>query len=95
MSKNHVEIINDVYLPMENDWELHFQYCKYHYENGDLQAGYRFIWKRPNGSLQPARGQARIPTISLALKLISEAMSEGWGNYSGEVIGYEFPETTI
>ena len=95
MSKNHVEIINDVYHPMENDWELHFQYCKYHYKNEDSQEGYRFIWQRPNGSLQPARGQARIPSISLALKLISKAISEGWGNDCGEEVGFEFPESII
>ena len=92
MSKNYVEVINQVNHPMNSGWELYFQYCKYHYENGDMQEGYRFIWRRPDGSLQPARGQARIPSISLALKLISKAMSEGWGNHCGEEIGYEFPD---
>lgn len=29
-----------------------------------VEEGYRFIWRKPNGNLQPARGQARIPEIS-------------------------------
>lgn len=77
----NIDVINDVYRKMQSDWELHFQYCNYVYEDGSNQNGYRFIWKRPDGTLQPARGQARIPSIDIALSLIAEAMSEGWGNY--------------
>lgn len=92
MSSANVTIINETTHKMESNWELCFQYCKYKYENGDIQEGYRFIWRRPDGTLQPARGQARIPSLSLALKLVSKAMSEGWGFHNGEEIGYEFPE---
>ncbi len=29
-------------------------------------------------------GQARIPSIAILLKLVSQAMDEGWGNFVGE-----------
>lgn len=48
----------------ENQWVLCFQYCQYFYDDNTSEEGYRFIWRKPNGNLQPARGQARIPEIS-------------------------------
>lgn len=29
--------------------------CEYFYENENSEKGYRFIWKKPNENLQPAR----------------------------------------
>lgn len=46
--------------------------------------GYRFIWRRPDGSLQPARGQARIPSIAVIDELIRNARNEGWGDLVGD-----------
>ncbi len=43
--------------------------------------GFRFIWRRPDGSLQGARGQARIPSLKHARLLMAEAEKKGWGNY--------------
>lgn len=69
------------------EWKLWFQWCKYVYDKGDnkgdIGEGYRFIWRRPNGHLQPARGQARIPSIKHIEALIKKAKNEGWGNYHG------------
>lgn len=65
---------------VNNEWVLCFQYGEYVYDDGNREHGYRFIWRRPDGSLQPARGQARIPKISDALYLITKAMEQGWGN---------------
>lgn len=73
----------------ENEWTLCFQHVRYEYSDGFAQEGYRFIWRRPNGNLQGARGQARIPSISKLLELVSLAMSEGWGNVSGDFLGNE------
>jgi hypothetical protein len=53
-------------------------------EDGETQDGYRFIWRRPDGSLQAARGQARIPSIGDAEKLIQMARSGGWGDKIGQ-----------
>ena len=64
-----------------NKYTLYFQHCKYHYSNGESQVGYRFIWKRPDGTLQAARGQTRIPSVSILLHLVSEAMKAGWGHF--------------
>ena len=44
------------------EWTLYFQKVTYHYDDGSTQDGFRFIWRRPDGSLQAARGQARIET---------------------------------
>lgn len=65
-------------------WELCFQYGRYIYQDGSQEEGYRFIWRRPDGSLQAARGQARIPTVNDAMELINNAIREGWGNLEGK-----------
>jgi hypothetical protein len=67
----------------QNKYDLCLQWCLYVYDDGTSENGYRFIWRRPNGSLQPARGQARIPSLELAEKLIKEARSRGWGDRNG------------
>ncbi|WP_027128547.1 hypothetical protein [Fusobacterium perfoetens] len=61
-------------------WDLAFQYCEYIYDDGTSEYGYRFIWITPEGKLQPARGQARILSISDILNLVSQSLQEGWGN---------------
>lgn len=70
----------EVRLGKPNDWQLCFQWCEYIYENEDdeRQMGYRFIWRRPNGSLQAARGQARIPSLADMNKLLKLAEEAGW-----------------
>lgn len=64
-------------------WELCLQWCRYIYSNGELEEGYRFIWRRPDKSLQAARGQARIPSLEDVQELIKEAQEKGWGDYHG------------
>ena len=54
------------------------------YDDGSSENGYRFIWRRPDGSLQPARGQARIPSLNKATVLMDMAKSEGWGDYDAD-----------
>lgn len=62
----------------EGDWRLCLQ--KVIYGDGDENlGGYRFIWRRPDGSLQAARGQARIPTLEDAEILFLLARRNGWG----------------
>ncbi len=78
-----VQIINEVMTgdpKVTSKWELAFQWCLYVYDDGTSQNGYRFIWRQPNGSLQPARGQARLPSIPVAMQLMNNAISQGWGN---------------
>lgn len=53
----------------QGDWRLCFRWCEYHYDNSESEKGYRFIWRRPDGSLQAARGQARIPSFKDLSKL--------------------------
>ena len=81
-----VQIINEVPRPERNprDWVLHLQWCRYFYDDGNMEQGYRFIWRRPNGELQPARGQARIPTLDWVEELMSKAKKAGWGTNVGD-----------
>lgn len=60
---------------IENDWNLCFQKVTYHYDDGGEEDGFRFIWRRPNGTLQAARGQARIESYEQMMALIEEAKS--------------------
>jgi hypothetical protein len=64
-------------------WVLCFQWCSYNYGDGSQESGYRFIWKKPDGKLQAARGQARLPSIKLAEEMLEQAKREGWG-FEGE-----------
>jgi len=66
-----------------NKWELCFQWCNYIFDDGSLEQGYRFIWRKPGGALQPARGQARLPSIEQATSLMNDAKKEGWGERVG------------
>jgi len=74
-------IYNEVPKPTkekEEVWKLYFQQGKYIYDNGESDEGYRFIWRRPDGTLQAARGQARIPSKKELLELLDLASEEGW-----------------
>ena len=78
MAGSNVEIIHEV-EKCYDDWKLCLQWVRYHYDDGrDSQMGYRFIWRRPDGSLQAARGQARIPSASDMFDLIKLATEAGW-----------------
>lgn len=92
MAQGRVVVLNEVKSDREG-WNLCFQYCRYEYGNGDNQEnGYRFIWRKPNGNLQGARGQARIPSISDILFLTGKAIAEGWGSHMCGPLGYSFDE---
>lgn len=69
-----------------HEWELCFQWCRYFYDDGGVEHGYRFIWKRPDGSLQAARGQARLPSYDRIKTLMDQAEKEGWGSYDADEI---------
>lgn len=83
-----VHVIDETTLDEEatpNQWTLWFQWCRYLYDGGDMQYGYRFIWKRPQaegGSLQAARGQARIPSVRMLNELVARAQTLGWGDHT-------------
>lgn len=64
-------------------WCLCLQWVRYMGDDGKTQDGYRFIWRRPDGSLQAARGQARIPSLAEAESLFQIARDDGWGNNEG------------
>lgn len=79
METAKVEILRSVETDYENAWNLCFQWVRYHYGGGKpAEMGYRFIWKRTDGSLQPARGQARIPNAAVLFELIYKATDSGW-----------------
>lgn len=74
----NVKVLNEVTTGATNDWRLCFQWCEYIYDDGSSENGYRFIWRRPDGSLQAARGQARIPSLKDINELTYLAAKDGW-----------------
>ncbi|MGE7750691.1 hypothetical protein [Lysinibacillus fusiformis] len=81
----NIDVIHQVTLDdskLDKEWVLCLQWCKYNYEDGDSANGYRFIWRRPDGSLQPARGQARIPSFAHMEYLMAKAKLQGWGDFT-------------
>lgn len=80
-----VHILKEARLYPSGDWQLCFQWCRYELDDG-VQFGYRFIWRRPDGGLQAARGQARIPSIAEAKSLMDKAIAAGWGGRDGEAM---------
>jgi hypothetical protein len=93
-----VQVVNettDNSNPAPTDWTLWFQWCRYFYDDGTMDYGYRFIWKRPQtegGSLQAARGQARIPSIRVLEQLVAQARDAGWGDYDADDFAERFAE---
>jgi hypothetical protein len=76
---NQVKIHNEVRSGSEGGRQLCFQWVTYTYDNGaPSEQGYRFIWRRQNGKLQPARGQARIPSAAHLFELLQRATRDGW-----------------
>ena len=55
MANARVQIIHEVTADGP-EWKLCLQWCRYFHDGGDLEEGYRFMWRRPDGSLQAARG---------------------------------------
>jgi hypothetical protein len=78
MANARVFIHDEVTDSPAGRWQLCFQRCTYNYGNGSAEDGLRFIWRRPDGSLQPARGQARIPNSAHLLRLMALASEAGW-----------------
>jgi hypothetical protein len=78
----HYHILNEVRTGESGHWQLCFQYGVYEYDPAagaqpKLEFGYRFIYRRPNGQLQGARGQARLEPEWITV-LLGKAAGEGW-----------------
>ncbi len=79
----HYHILQEVRTFEPGDWQLCFQYGVYEYDpdvvgaRSKMEFGYRFIWRRPNGQLQGARGQARLEPDLMTI-LFGKAAAEGW-----------------
>ncbi|MES5423841.1 hypothetical protein ABVL66_15175 [Lacticaseibacillus paracasei] len=76
--KANVAIEKEVSVKFTGDWTLNFQKVVYQYSDGTSDRGYRFIWRRPDGHLQAARGQARIPERKYLEELTAKAEAQGW-----------------
>lgn len=74
-------ILHEAKKDTKDGESLCLQHVMYPYPESQDKEGYRFIWRTIDGKMQPSRGQARIPSLSVALELISIAMSEGWGYF--------------
>ena len=74
------QVVNEITLDPPGNWQLCLQWGRYVEDGGEIYEGHRFIYRRPNGSLQPARAQARILDLHTADALINAARAAGWGN---------------
>jgi hypothetical protein len=78
MSKCRVEVHEQVTTGRTGSGQLCFQWVTYQYKDRSQQNGYRLSWRRPDGSLQPGRSQARIPSAAVLLELLKRATAAGW-----------------
>jgi len=78
----HVKVLNEVPTTKSEGWQLCFQECIYQNDENDENNGYRFIWRRPDGTLQAVRGQTRIGFANEMLKLMCLAQEAGWFNFN-------------
>ena len=79
MARANVDKIHEVSTQMASGWTLCLQWARYNYDDGSSsQMGYRFIYRRLNGSLQAAMGQARIPSAVDIFRLMQMATEAGW-----------------
>jgi hypothetical protein len=80
-----VHVLREVRHGEVGEWALCFHWCRYALDDGSVQYGYRFVWRRQeDGSIQAARGQARIPSCRKAHALMDEAAKAGWGDRDGD-----------
>ena len=80
-----IDVVHEVTCSMKGGYILCFQYCVYNYTNDrEKQEGYHFIWRKPNRDQLAVKGQTRIPSVAVLLKLVSMAMAEGWGNIDAD-----------
>lgn len=73
-------VLHEVKKQFKDGDILCLQHVVYPYPESNDKEGYRFIWRTSDGKMKPTRGQARIPSLSVALELISIAKFEGWGD---------------
>jgi hypothetical protein len=75
------EILHETYDEVDpSGCRVELHYIKLHHHDRSAEYGYRFMWRDAAGRLLPHRGQARIPKLALAQRLMAKAMAEGWGN---------------
>jgi hypothetical protein len=64
--------------PEGDGWLLCLQYGELVYPDGARQRGYRFMWRKPDGKLNPVLGGAIIPSSDMLLDLVRMAARDGW-----------------
>jgi hypothetical protein len=82
MCVSKVTIIKEVYEAQNDGWMLCLQWCRYGAGDGHIKYGYRFIWRRPDNSLQTVRAQSMLPSLGHISRLMEKSENEGWGGYN-------------
>lgn len=73
MSTTRVRVLREVSSKLEDGDSLCLQQVFYDYSgNNEGDLAFRFIRKGPTGNLKAQRGQAAIPNLTLAARLIEE-----------------------
>lgn len=75
-----VKVIHEVSKVYSSGVRLCYQFCKYIHDNGQVEDGYRWMYRNQQGKLLAHRGQARLLNMQVQLELIGKSIAEGWGN---------------
>ena len=79
-----IVVHNEVSIPVDPaGWALCFQKCTYNYSDRPPLDGFRFIRRKPNGSLHVPLGQALIPSVRDIQILLTKAKRDGWAGNDG------------
>jgi hypothetical protein len=81
-----IDIVREIRPQHPGEWGLCFQWGRYRFDDDRVEYGYRFVWRRDDGTLCAARGQARIPSIKEAKALMDAATLDGWGDRDGNLM---------
>jgi hypothetical protein len=85
-TQTRIQVVNETPGKHDGKWQLRLQWCRFLHADGSMQYGYRFIWIKPDGSLQATRGQARVPSLAAVQQLFAQAKAEGWGDFDGDTM---------
>jgi hypothetical protein len=76
----------------KDGWRLFLQWCDYQHTDKPHEKGFRFIYKTPQGKLQTARGQARLPSLADAEALIAKMKATVWGQLTDGLEAERLPQ---
>lgn len=79
VGRSYITVLREVSVVVGDEgWRMCLQWARWVYTTGQVEHGYRFIWRRPDGSMHATRGQARLPSLIAIQMLVDVARQAGW-----------------